>query len=209
MSWNTMMTDFTAILNRDDATPQQLITFMQQGVQRIQRACRLPSMERAMLVTIGDAGANFVLIPQDLVQLQDIIFTSTTRLVGGEPRALKKLPYRDLIRKSPLILPTFYGRSQGQYWIKGSLLPTEQVEILYYGAFTNWATPDSDNELSASTPDLAVYAALSYAGDFFECSLAGQWESRFQEIKGEVVQMAEDIDAEGGEQTMQPVYKWD
>lgn len=209
MSWNTMLADFQTILNRDDCSPAQAVVFMQQGVQRIQRTCRLPSMERAQLVTIGDAGANFVLIPQDLVQLQDIIWTSPTRLVGSEPRPLKKLPYRDVIRKSPLVLPTWYGRSQGQYWIKGALLPGELIEILYYGSFTAWATPDSDNELSASTPDLGVYAALSFAGDYFECSLAGQWESRFQEIKAEVIQMAEDLDAEGGEQVMQSTYKWD
>lgn len=209
MSYQQMFDDTKVILNRDDCSDAQLAVFLQQGIQRIQRTCRLPSMERTQLVTVGDAGTNFVLIPQDLVQLQDIIWTSTTRLVGGEPRALKKLPYRDVIRKSSLLLPTWYGRQQGQYWIKGAVLPGEQVEILYYGSFTAWASPSADNELSASTPDLATYAALSYAGDYFECSLAAQWESRFQEIKGEVQQMAEDIDAEGGEQTMQPVYKWD
>lgn len=209
MSYQTMLNDFQTILNRDDCSPAQLAVFMSQGVQRIQRTCRLPSMERAQLVTVGDAGTNFVLIPQDLVQLQDLIFTSTTRLEDSEPRALKKLPYRDLIRKNNTILPRFYGRSQGQYWIKGTVLPGEQIEILYYGNFTDWASPDADNELSASTPDLAIYAALSYAGDYFEAALAAQWESRFQEIKGEVQQMADDLDAEGGEQTMQPVYRWE
>ena len=164
-------------------------------------------MERAQLITIGDAGANFVLIPSDLIQLQDILWTSSSR--ATEPHPLKKLPYRDLIRKSSLHLPSYYGRSQGQYWIKGSVSPGEVIEILYYGSFTAWASPDADNELSASTPDLAVYAALSFAGDYFEASLAGQWEARFQEIKSEVQQMADDLDAEGCEQTMQPVYRWE
>lgn len=207
MSYNSMLADFNTILNRDDCSAAQAAVFLSQGVQRIQRTCRLPSMEREQIITIGDAGANFVLIPQDLVQLQDIIWTSTTRV--AEPKALKKLPYRDLIKKNSLILPHWYGRMQGQYWLKGNVLPGEVIQIFYYGNFSNWTTPDSDNELSASTPDLAVYSALSYAGDYFECALAAQWESRFQEIKGEVIQMADDLDAEGGEQTMQPVYKWD
>lgn len=209
MSYNTMLADFQTILNRDDCSAAQLSVFLQQGVQRIQRDCRLPSMEREQIVTIGDAGANFVLVPTDLVQTIDIIWTSSTRLVGGEPRALKKLPYRDLIRKNSLILPNWYGRMQSQFWIKGDVTPGEVIQIFYYGNFSNWATPDSDNELSASTPDLGIYAALSYAGDYFECALAGQWEQRYQTIKAEVIQMAEDLDAEGGEQIMQPVYRWE
>lgn len=207
MSYNTMLADFTAILNRDDATPQQLATFLSQGVQRIQRDCRLPSMERAQIITVGDAGANFVLVPQDLLQPIDFVWESTVR--AFEPRALEKLPYRDLIRKNGLDLPRWYARSQTQYWIKGSLLPGETLTLIYYGNFTNWATPDSDNELSASTPDLGVYAALSYAGDFYECALSAQWENRYQTIKAEVIAMAEDLDAEGGAQIMAPTYHWE
>jgi hypothetical protein len=207
MSYNTMLADFTTILNRDDCSPAQAAVFLTQGVQRVQRDCRLPSMEREQIITIGDAGADFVLVPKDLVQPIDIIWTSTGR--STEPKALKKLPYRDLIRKNGLDLPRWYARMQSQFWIKGSATPGEVIQIFYYGNFSNWATPDSDNELSASTPDLGVYAALSYAGDYFECSLAGQWEARYQTIKAEVIQMAEDLDAEGGEQVMQPVYHWD
>lgn len=207
MSYNTMLADFTAILNRDDATPQQLTTFLSQGVQRVQRDCRLPSMERSQIITIGDAGANFVLVPTDLVQPIELIWTSTVR--DFEPRALQKLPYRDIIRKNGLDLPRWYARMQAQYWIAGAMLPGETLQVIYYGAFSNWKTPDSDNELSASTPDLGVYAALSYAGDFFECALSAQWEARYQTIKAETIQMGEDLDAEGGAQVMAPVYKWD
>lgn len=208
MSYNTMLSDFKTILNRDDCSDAQANVFMAQGIQRIQRDCRLPSMEREQIVTIGSQGGNFLLVPTDLVQPIDILWTSTLR-GDGLPKALKKLPYRDLIRKDPGCLPTWYGRMQSQFWFAGSFLAGEVVQIIYYGNFSQWATPDSDNELSASTPDLAIYAALSFAGDYFEASLAGQWEARFQAIKAEVIQMAEDLDAEGGEQVMQPVYRWD
>lgn len=207
MSYNSMLADFQTVLNRDDCSAAQAAVFITQGVQRIQRDCRLPSMERQEIITIGDAGANFVLVPQDMIQPIEIVWTSTGR--DFEPRALKKLPYRDIIRKNGLDLPRWYARMQGQYWIAGAVTPGETIQIFYYGNFSAWANGNADNELSASTPDLAVYAALSYAGDYFECALSAQWEARYQTIKAEVIQMGEDLDAEGGEQTMQPVYKWD
>lgn len=207
MSYNSLLADFQTILNRDDCTTAQAEVFITQGVQRIQRTCRLPSMERQEIVTIGDAGANFVLVPQDMIQPIDLVWTSTTR--DFEPRALKKLPYRDIIRKNGLDLPRWYARMQGQYWVAGAMIPGEVIQIFYYGNFSNWANGNADNELSASTPDLAVYAALGFAGDYFEAPLAAQWEQRFQTIKAEVEQMGIDLDAEGGEQVMAPVYHWD
>lgn len=208
MSWNTMMADFRTILNRTDCTDSQAVVFMQQGVQRIQRDCRLPSMERQQII-VCTAPTNMLVVPKDLLQLQDIIWTSGDSARADIPRALSKLPYRDLIRKNDMILPQYYGRSQTQYWIKGTAVEGDQFQILYYGNFSAWPNADSDNELSASTPDLAVYAALSYAGDYFECSLTGQWEGRYQAIKQEVIQMAQDLDAEGGPQVMEPAYQWE
>jgi hypothetical protein len=201
-----MLNSFEVILNRDDCSDAQAEEFMAQGIQRIQRDCRLPSMERAQVVNIGASGSSMILVPQDLVQLIDIIWQGPRT---AYPVALKKLPYRDLLRRPALATPQYYGRLQGQYWLSGTAASGDTLQLIYYGNFSDWTTADSDNELSASTPDLGVYAALSYAGDHFECSLAAQWEARFQAIKAEVIQMSIDLDAEGGEQTMQPIYHWD
>jgi hypothetical protein len=208
MSYNSMLADFKAVLNRDDATDAQLAVFMGQAVSRIQRDLRLPSMERSQLITCNGP-VNMLVVPKDLVQLIDLIWVSGDAARAVEPKALEKLPYRDLIRKNDLVLPRWYARSQTQYWIKGSAVEGEQFQLIYYGNFSNWASGDSDNELSASTPDLAVYAALSYAGDFFECDQTAQWEARYQAIKAEVQQMATDLDAEGGPQVIQPLYRWE
>lgn len=211
MSYNSMMADFTAILNRDDCSAAQAATFMQQGVQRIQRTCRIPSMERQQIITVGDQPCNFIVSPPDLIQPIDLIWTpAPTNGRGTKSQALTKLgAYRDLLKKNPLDRPRWYARLQAQFWIAGTMITGETLQFFYYGNFSPWVSGASDNELSASTPDLGVYAALGYAGDYFECALAAQWESRFQEIKGEVTQMGEDLDAEGGEQVMQPIYQWD
>jgi hypothetical protein len=210
MTWNDMLNDFTVILNRDDCSAAQAKTFLMQGVQRIQRDCRLPSMERQQII-VCNGPTNFIMAPSDLIQPIDIIWTPGSSQAPF-PVALEKVPYRKLLPllgSGVLRLPTKYARSQTQFWIGGPAVEGDTIQFLYYGNFSAWPTPDSENELSASTPDLAVYAALSYAGDYFECSLTGQWEQRFQSIKAETIQMAQDLDAEGGPQVIEPSYHWD
>lgn len=205
-----MLNSFNVILNRDDCSAAQAAEFLSQGVARIQRDCRLPSMERQQIITVGTAGTNMILVPQDLVQLQDIIWTPGATQTTVVPRALKKSSYRDLLLKQPrLVFPEFYARVQGQYWLAGRAGTGDTLQVLYYGNFSNWPSPDGENELSASTPDLGVYAALSYAGDHFECALSAQWEARYQTIKGEVIAMADSLEAEGGPQVIEPVYRWE
>lgn len=204
-----MLADFKAILNRDDCSDAQANVFMTQGMQRIQRDCRIPSMERQQIINVGPSGAPMVLLPADLVALQDIIWTPGPAALCSTARALKKTSYRDLLNKQQLSFPEWYARVQGQYWIAGTAAEGDTLQILYWGNFSNFPTADSDNELSASTPDFAVYAALSYAADYFEMSLAAQWESRYQAIKAEVQMMADGLEAEGGPQSIQSPYRWE
>lgn len=205
MSFNSMKSTFTNILNRSDCSDAQATIFLQQSIQRIQRDCRLPSMERALFVTPTEVPMQFFVVPPDLIQPIDILVPKEDG-VGSKP--LTKLSYREVVGVNPLIWPRYYARYQGVYQIRGALLPGMQLQFLYYGNFTPFETADSDNELSASTPDLAVYGALSYAGDLFQHPSTNSWENRYMEIKGEVEQMGIDLDAEGGPQAVEPIYHW-
>jgi len=205
VSFNDMLNDFQQILDRDDCSTAQATTFLQQGMSRIQRDCRLPSMERAVFITPTTDPMTYFPVPLDLIQPIDILVPT----IGGTSKPLVKLPYRELLRISPLVRPQAYSRYQGVYQIRGALAPGDQLQFLYYGNFSDFATPDSENELSASTPDLGVYAALSYAGDNYQHPNTDRWEARYQEIKAEVMQMGYDLDAEGGPQSIQPLYNWD
>jgi hypothetical protein len=80
------------------------------------------------------------------------------------------------------------------------------LTLIYYGNFTPFATVDSENELSASTPDLGVYAGLRYAGSFFEHPKTSEWEATYQQILGEVIEMAAQLENEGGPSYVQPLY---
>lgn len=207
MSYNDMLSDFQTILARDDCTTAQAQTFLNQGIARVQRDCRLPSMERAQLITASQPMLFFP-APPDLIQPIDLIVPEVTSTTG-QLHGLKKTSYRELVRKNPLLTPQWYARSQTLFYIRGALNPGQTLQFIYYGNFSPFATPDSENELSASTPDLAVYAALHYAGDNFVHPSTAQWEATYQQLKAEVVQMAVDLDAEGGTQTIAPIYNWD
>jgi len=203
-----MKADFLAILDRDDCTDAQADVFMQQGMSRIQRDCRLPSMERAQLITPTSVPMSQFPVPPDLIQIIDVLVpkeASTT----GQMRALKHVAYRKLMEYDNTDIPRAYARFQTQVYLAGAVTVGTQIQFLYYGNFSPFATADSDNELSASTPDLAIYAALSYAGDYFEHPLAAQWEARYQAIKAEVQAMAIDLETEGGIQVVQPIYQID
>jgi|SRR6185503_13203664 len=213
MSYNTMKSDFLSILDRDEVQPggpQAALadTFLQQGIGRIQRTARLPSMERAQLITPTLEPMLQFPVPPDLLQIMDIL---VPRLNDAQGRllALRHLSYRELVQRNQRDLPHCYARSQTLIYVRGAVPVGSQLQFLYYGNFSPFATPDSDNELSASTPDLAVYAALKYAGDFFEHPLTQQWDQTYQAILAEVTQMGRDLDNEGGVNEVAPLYHWD
>lgn len=202
MSLNSLVASFQTLFNRDDCSNAQAQEFILEGISRIQRDCRLPSMERSLLITPSEP-MNFFMVPSDLIQPIDVLVLDQ----DGRWRALDKKPYREVIRLAHLPQPLVYGRMQTQIWLGGCAHTGQQLNFLYYGNFSPFAADGStDNELTASTPDLALYAALSYAGDQYEHPATDRWEARFQAIKQEVINMAIDLDAEGGPQYVQPVY---
>ena len=202
MSFNTTLATFQAILNRDDCTTAQATAFLTQAISRVQRDCRLPSMERTLIITPAET-TNFFMVPADLIQPIDVL---TQDVTSGNFYALAKKSFRELLRYDPTDLPRVYARNQTQIWIAGSVGVGQQIMFIYYGNFSSFANGDADNELTASTPDLAVYGALSYAGDSFQHPSAPAWEARYQAIKAEVMAMAIDLDAEGGPQYVQSLY---
>lgn len=205
MSYNAMKADFQNILDRDDCSDALADTFLRQGMSRIQRTCRLPSMERAQLITPQSVPMLQLPVPPDLIQVIDLLVPREAD-AEGRLRALKKASYRRLMEYSSNDLPRVYARSQTLFYVRGAVPVGVTLQFLYYGNFSPFANGDADNELSASTPDLAVYSALSYAGDHFEHPSTAQWEARYQAIKAEVDQMAADLENEGGVNQMEPIF---
>ena len=219
MTYADMQAQFLAILNRDDCTDTLAQTFLQQAIQRIQREARLPSMERLLVIT-PTAPMSFIDIPADLIQPIDLFVQSangsgyTPPWLGVTPppglgityTPLKHVTYRDLMRIPASDIPQAYARVQSQFAVRGWIPAGTETQLLYYGAFTPLASADSANELTASAPDLAIYAALSLAADYFQIEQGAQWEARYQQILSDVQGMSSDVDWSGGPMVIEPAY---
>jgi hypothetical protein len=101
VAFQDMLNDFQTILNRDDCSTDQATTFLKHGMSRIQRECRLPSMERALLINVGSSAMNFFVVPIDLIQPIDVLVQNE----AGEFYPLAKASYRQLLQVSPYGLP--------------------------------------------------------------------------------------------------------
>lgn len=201
MSFNSVVTTFTTLLNRTDCTDAQAIIFVMQGINRIQRELRLPCMERMQLITSTGTLLQFP-VPPDLLQLQDIMIPD---LCGGL-RALKKLSYRELMKVDVNANTFAYARFQNLYYVRGTLPAGTTIQVLYHGEFTPIPDPTQDNEITESEPDMIVYAALGYAGDFFECPNTDRWLSAYTGLRDSIKQMAEDLEMNGGPAAVQSMY---
>ena len=206
MSLRTIIAEAQQILSRDDVSDDQMQIFVQQGIARIQRECRLPSMERSVIITPAEA-MQFMPVPRDLIQIIDVIATDPT---GTYSYPLEHVAYRSLVRElsaanSPA-MAVRYARQQAQLWFAGPAPPGVPLTLLYFGNFSPFAGLDGENELSASTPDLAVYAALRYAGDSVEHPSTDRWEATYRDIRETVKQMAADLENEGGINFVRPLY---
>lgn len=195
------------LLRRSDCSDALALTFLGQGMSRIQRLLRVPSMERVSFTNADTAPIQSFEVPTDLLQIIDI-------LANNLP--LEKLAYRVMLTRAFPGVPGASGWCVGQpasYARIGSsisMLPVlatgGQVMVLYYGTFEDLATDASTNSATIGFPDLCVYAGLAFAGDYFRHDSTDAWEGRFQTLLTETQDQATQLDATGGSEAVQSAY---
>jgi hypothetical protein len=219
MQLQTLITNFQTILNRDDCSQAQAIIFITEGMTRITREARLPCMER-LLVQTSTAPCTAITLPPDFLECIDVFVQSADPGCWFNPYLpdgitlvpdvtyvpLAHLSYRQLLRVSSMDVPKAYARFQAQLQIRGAIPANVETQVSYYGEFTPLATLTSANELTCSAPDLAQYAALSFAGDYFSHPQTQQWEARYQSLLGAVENLSVGLEMNGGPLTVQSAY---
>lgn len=200
MIYGDIQNDFTALLNRRDCTTAQRNAFFNEAIQRIQREVRCPAMEKSVIYTVPSNYSGLT-IPSDLLELISILpeacddrleKTSIERALKGarEPGA-----------------PKFYCR-QGGVWV---LAPAPQqadvIRVDYYAELGTLSAPTDEVPLTKIAPDLLKYAALSYAGDFFNDKRTPTWETRYTQIRDSLQNMA-DADETSGASVVTPAYSY-
>lgn len=171
MNLGELKTHFTGLLNRRDCTTTQRDTFLQMAIARAQRVLRVPAMETLVEVTTDDSYDGGVSIPNDLIELIDLIVDN---------KQLRRVDITTALQAARTLgTPTVYAR-RGSKFVLGPTPEADTVIGINYYAELDTLTLDADeNFLSSVAPDVIVYAALSYAAGFFIDKREKAFEERF------------------------------
>ena len=184
MAYVDVKNQFLGLLNRRDITPSLTNTFMQFGIQRIQRELRIPAMEK--LANFVTDGTYNVAVPGDYLEMLSIYTnttTSHTRLTRVDAQSIL-----DYSQQSGI--PQFYSRIGGNF-VVGPVPPSGTSVFIYYYADASALVADSDtNWITEIAPTLLIYAALSYASDYFLDDRKQMFEASYMQIAEQLQNMA-------------------
>lgn len=182
MNKSQIRSQFLALLNRNDCSNELADTFLEQGLARIQRTLRVPSMEKVQTYTVNDVAPNSLLLPSDFLNIKHLYCGDTL------------LEYVDLNRylrhNDSVDTPRVYTRIQGELKVKPT--PAEGTEILmvYHGEIPDLTTDTSTNFITEIAPELLVYGAMTYAADYFIDERKPIFEETFNRVFAELMEQA-------------------
>jgi len=201
MNKGEIRTHFKALLNRSDCTDALADTFVDQSIARIQRTLRVPSMEKQQSYIIEDKAA-FLFLPSDFLEIIDLYYdkTSLTRVPLHQI-----MEYRDA---GEFGTPKFFAREGGSLIIYP--YPTSgSVKLNYYAQFADMTADSDENNLAASSSDMIIYAALSFAADYYLDERGPLFEQRYVQFFTEVQEQANDAEMSGTVQAIRPTTSYE
>lgn len=195
-----------ALLNRNDINNTLADTFIDQAVARIQRTLRIPPMEKMEIYTASEQTPDTLILPQDFLELKHLYITSIAQ-------TSYTLQYKDLdsflrYPESGGSRPMFYTRIQGSLKLKPAPAEGAETIMVYYGEIPDLVNDTDESWLSVLAPDLLVYAALSYAADYYVDERKGPFEETFARIYSELVEQATAIEMNQSGLAISPAYNY-
>ena len=200
MNYGDIKTHFEALLNRSDITPTLTTNFIDQGIARIQRQLRTPLNENIVTYTITTQTPS-VTVPTDFLEIISLYFG------GAELNRVPVAKFRPLANNPVTGNPTVFNRQQQnlQLWPQ----PTSgTLTLYYYGEFAPMTLNSDENALAAVASDLIIYAALTYAADYYLDERGQLFEDKYNQFLAELQQQGDDQELNGGTQSIQPAYSY-
>lgn len=191
-----------ALLNRNDCTNTLADTFIDQAVGRIQRTLRIPPMERAAVVSFSDALPDSFVLPSDFLEFIDLYHEDE---FGGVK--LKQVPRSQFLSFPKTVgQPVMYIRTGGSVQVKSIPKPGTTLTMLYYAELTDLTADTDTNEISDIAPELIIYAALSFAADYFVDERKEAFEGVYSRTYQELDEQARKLEFSGNDLAVQSAY---
>ena len=197
MNYGDIKSHFNNLLNRSDITTALTETFIDQGIARIQRQLRTPLNENLTTYALTSRTTS-VTLPNDFLEIISLYYEDTElqRIPMSKYRAVAVSPIQGS--------PTTFIRQQNLFLhpepASGSLV------LYYYAEFAPMVQNTDENTLAAVAHDLIIYAALTYAADYYLDERAPLFETKYNQFLSEIQEQANDQEMNGGIQSIQPTY---
>ena len=201
MNYGEVKSHFEALLNRSDNTSALTETFIDQGIRRITRQLRSAMNEKVQVFTLSAQTASFTL-PSDFLEIISLYY---------KDRELIRLPnsrFREFADNPFVGKPDYFTRQQEAIFIHPQ--PADgDLTLYYYGDFDALSADSDSNALTETAPDLLIYAALTYAADYYLLEQAGLYEQKYQAFLAEIQNQADDQELLGSTQQVAPAYRYE
>ena len=200
MNFGTLKSHFNDLLNRSDITTTLTERFIDQGIARIQRQLRTPMQEKVTTYTISGATSS-VTLPSDFLEIISLYKDEY------ELQRITMSAYRELATNALEGKPKFFTRQQEDLLLHPQ--PTSgTLTLYYYGEFDALSADSDENVLTKVAPDLAIYAGLTYAADFYLDTRAEIFEQKYTQFLTELQEQSNDQELNGGTQAIAPAYSY-
>jgi hypothetical protein len=200
MNYGDLKTHFKNVLNRSDITEALQVTFIDQGIQRIQRSLRTPLMEKQREYTFS-AQSPSIILPIDFLEIMDIYHDTT---------ALQRVPIATMLaykKNTRSGTPGYFTRENNSLLLYPEPA-TGTITINYYGEFETMTDDADENNLAAVASDLIIYSALTYAADYYLDERSPTFEAKYVQFMTELQEQANDQELSGTTQQIQPAANY-
>lgn len=198
MNYGNLRTHFKNLLNRSDISDDLSNTFIDQGINRIQRSLRIPSMEKQHVFTIT-ASTSKVTLPNDFLEIIDLIYDNhvLTRIDMGM--------MQDYIKTGQTGSPHYFTRESGSLLLH-PIPSSGSVVLNYYASYADLSSDSDTNVLTDIASDVICYAALVYASDYFLDERRDTFEAAYLYHITEIQEQANSAETVGTVTQMKSAY---
>lgn len=198
MNKGQIRSQFLALLDRNDCSNELADTFLEQGLARIQRTLRVPTMEKSITYTTTSTDPGTLLLPLDFLN---------TKFLYSENTLLEFVDLGRFLGTSETgPCPRVYTRLRDSLKVRAIPAVGTQFTLVYYGEIPDLTSDTSTNFVTSIAPDLLVYGALVYASDYFIDDRKASFEDSFMRTYSELEEQSRMTEMDQSAMSIAPAY---